>query len=159
MGWRLAVAAPAASAKALGRSRAAGRGCPAVHPAPGERAPRASLFGTDVFGLPDGSALTPDAAPGAVLLGLDPHLAVAPSLARGGAVATALSPDGASLLCSRPVTTASSTSDGERVEAASGEYVFVYDVADGAPREVQVARRAEQLRRASPSRRTERAST
>src|SRR5262245_16781102 len=40
--------------------------------APGERAVKASLFGTDVIGLPSGAALTPDAAPGAKLFALDP---------------------------------------------------------------------------------------
>jgi YVTN family beta-propeller protein len=109
-----------------------------VHPAPGERAPAASLFATDVFGLPDGSALTPDAAPGAVLLGLDPHVSVAPAFRAGGAVATALSPDGATLLVLTAGYNRVFDRDGERVEEASGEYVFVYDVAAGAPRELQV---------------------
>jgi DNA-binding beta-propeller fold protein YncE len=98
----------------------------------------ASLFGTDVYGLTDGSQLTPDVAPGARLLALNPHLPVAPSFRAGGAVATALSPDGTTLLVLTSGYNRLYDEAGERIEAASGEYVFVYDVANGAPRETQV---------------------
>ena len=111
---------------------------PAARPGPGERLPGGSLFGTDAYGLTDGSQLTPDVAPGAKLLGLDPHLAVAPTFRAGGAVATALSPDGATLLVLTSGYNRLYDEAGERIEAASGEYVFVYDVSGGAPREVQV---------------------
>src|SRR5438445_13653789 len=60
---------------------------------PGVRLARASLFGTDVLGLPTGAAITPDAAPGSRLLELDPHLPGAPDFRAGGAVASALSND------------------------------------------------------------------
>jgi YVTN family beta-propeller protein len=111
---------------------------PPARPAPGERLPGASLFGTDAFGLTDGSQLTPDVAPGARLFALDPHLASAPAFRAGGAVATALSPDGATLLVLTSGFNRLFDDAGERVEAASGEYVFVYDVSGGAPRETQV---------------------
>jgi YVTN family beta-propeller protein len=111
---------------------------PAARPAPGERLPGASLFGTDVYGLTDGSQLTPDAAPDSRLFALDPHLAVAPAFRAGGAVATALSPDGTTLLVLTSGYNRLYDEAGERIEAASGEYVFVYDVSGGAPRETQV---------------------
>jgi YVTN family beta-propeller protein len=111
---------------------------PLPHPGPGEKAERASLFGTDVYGLPDGSSLTPDAAPGARLLELDPHLPDAPAFRASGAVATALSPDGRTLVVLTSGHNRVFDQAGARIEAASGEYAFVYDVAEGPPREVQV---------------------
>jgi YVTN family beta-propeller protein len=109
-------------------------------PRPGEAASHGSLFGTAAFGLPDGDVLTPDAAPGALLLELDPHLAVAPGMRAGAAVATALSPDGASLLVLTSGYDRLFDGRGERIQAASGEYVFVYDVRGGPPHQVQVLR-------------------
>jgi len=111
---------------------------PVLRLAPGERRPGASLFGTDVLGLPDGSALTPDAAPGARLYELDPHVVPAPWLRAGGAAATVLSPDGRTLLVLTSGYNRVFDSSGQRVGPASGEYVFVYDVSAGAPRETQV---------------------
>src|SRR5262245_25796508 len=61
---------------------------------PGERARGASRLGTDVIGLPTGVAMTPDAAPGARLFELDPHVRVSPEFRAGNAIATALAPDG-----------------------------------------------------------------
>jgi DNA-binding beta-propeller fold protein YncE len=109
----------------------------AVRPGPGERLRGASLLGTDLWGLTDGSSLTPDAAPGARLFELDPRLPSAPAFRAGGAVATALSPDGATLLVL--------TSGYNLIEDAHAyppsygwEYVFAYDVTRGVPRETQV---------------------
>jgi YVTN family beta-propeller protein len=82
--------------------------------------------------------LTPDAAPGSRLFDLDPHLAVAPWFRAGGAVATALSPDGRTLLVLTSGYNRVYREAGQRVDAASSEYVFVYDVTGGAPRETQV---------------------
>ena len=107
---------------------------------PGERVARSSLFGTDVLGLPDGSALTPDAAPGARLFELDPHLPEAPWLRAAGSVAAALSPDGGTLALLTSGYDRAYDADGDRIEPASGEYVFLYDVRSGTPRETQVLR-------------------
>jgi YVTN family beta-propeller protein len=136
-GWA-AMALVACGTREIPRIPPATANAPAARPGPGERLVGGSLFGTDVYGLTDGSQLTPDVAPGARLFALDPHLAVAPAFRAGGAVATALSPDGATLLVLTSGYNRHYDEAGERVEAASGKYVFLYDVAGGAPRESQV---------------------
>lgn len=107
--------------------------------APSKRLPGASLFATDVIGLPTGATLTPDAAPGSRLFELDPHARQAPNFRAMGAVATALSPDKKTLLVLTSGYNRLYDRKGEKVEAASGEYVFVYDVS-GTPRESAVVR-------------------
>jgi YVTN family beta-propeller protein len=111
-----------------------------ARPGPGERRVGGSLFGTDVYGLADGSQLSPDAAPGARLFSLDPHLPQTPRFRAGGAVATALSPDGSTLLLLTSGYNRLFDDQGEQVEEGSSEYVFVYDVTGGVPREAQVLR-------------------
>jgi YVTN family beta-propeller protein len=106
--------------------------------APGSSLHGASLFGTDAIGLPTGAILTPDAAPGAALLSLNPHVSTAPDLRLGGAVASALSPDGQTLLLLTSGYNRAFDSRGEPIPEASGEWIFVYDVASGRPRETQV---------------------
>jgi YVTN family beta-propeller protein len=113
------VAAPAASMPVLMRL------------APGQRAARASLFGTEVIGLSDGSSLTPDAAPGSKLLELDPHVPGHPQLRAMGAVA--LVSDGRRLALLTSGYNRTFEASGERVDAASQEHVFVYDLPDEGP--------------------------
>jgi DNA-binding beta-propeller fold protein YncE len=103
---------------------------------PSQRLPGASLFGTDVIGLPTGASLTPDAAPGSVLLDLDPQVPEVPAFRAGGAVSTALSPDGRTLIVLTSGFNRIYDGEGRVVPAASSEWVFVYDVT-GAPRRVQ----------------------
>jgi len=106
--------------------------------APGARLRAASLFMTDVVGLPNGMALTPDAAPGAALFELDPHVASAPLLRAGNAVASALSPDGGTLLVLTSGHNRTFDARGRLADPGSSEYVFAYDVTTGTPRELQV---------------------
>jgi len=106
--------------------------------APGRSVRGASLFGTDVVGLPMGTLLTPDAAPGARLLSLMPQIPSAPGIVAGGAVATALSPDGSTLLLLTSGFNRTFTPGGAFVPEGSNEYVFVYDVSQGDPRQTQV---------------------
>jgi hypothetical protein len=107
--------------------------------APAQRAAGASLFGTAVIGLPDGARLTPDAAPGAVLLDLDPRMPEAPSFRAGGAAGAALSPDGRTLAVLTSGYNCVYDDEGKRVDSASGQHVLLYDVSAGPPRAIDVA--------------------
>ena len=113
----------------------AGSGAPV---GPAARARGASLFGTDVIGLPTGASITPDAAPGSRLFELDPHLAGAPELRAGGAVASALAPDGRTLLVLTSGYNRTYDAAGTIRLDASTEYVFVYDLSGADAREAQV---------------------
>lgn len=81
--------------------------------------------------------MTPDAAPGSILIDLDPHVASAPSFRAGGAVSTALSPDGRTLLVLTSGFNRTYGPDARPVTEASSEWVFIFDVAAGPPRQVQ----------------------
>ena len=87
---------------------------------------------------PDGQALTPEAAPGAKFEPLDPGLADLPEFRAGQASATALSPDGKTLLV---LTSGFNRNFGPNAALQpdlSKEYVFVYDVTGEHPAKVQV---------------------
>ncbi len=92
--------------------------------------------------LPTGQLVTPTAAPGAVLQALDPRLADFPEYRAGEAVALALSPDGATLLVLTSGFNRLADAAGRRSPENSGEYVFVYDVRSGEPRQRQLLRLA-----------------
>ncbi len=92
--------------------------------------------------LPTGQSITPLAAPGTRFVHLNPHLADNLGYDATDAVTTALSPDGRTLLI---LTSGYNTLDdtsgsmkGRLEPADSDEYVFVYDVRGGAPRQTQV---------------------
>jgi YVTN family beta-propeller protein len=127
----LFASAMAACTSSRARTAPEARGEGAERVGPGMRALKASLFGTDVIGLPTGVAITPDAAPGARLLELDPHVAGAPELRAGGAVASALSPDGKTLLVLTSGYNRTYDAGGRLRPEASTEHVFVYDVPVG----------------------------
>jgi DNA-binding beta-propeller fold protein YncE len=88
--------------------------------------------------LPTGQRLTPTAARGAQWETLDPGLRDFPDYRAGQAVALALSPDGATLLVLTSGFNRLADQSGRRAVDASREYVFVYDVTAGAPRQRQV---------------------
>ena len=129
----MASAVPARAAEAPPRQLVAVSGAPAIVARGG------SLFGTDAVMLPTGATITPDAAPGARLFELDPHVAGAAELRAGNAVASALSPDGATLLVlTSGYNRVFDPDTGRLVAEGSTEWVFVYDVTAGVPRESQV---------------------
>jgi DNA-binding beta-propeller fold protein YncE len=88
--------------------------------------------------LPTGQLVTPTAAPGAALQALDPRLDLFPEHRAGQAAALALSPDGATLLVLTSGFNRLADAAGRRAPQYFNEYVFVYDVRAGAPRQRQV---------------------
>ncbi|HWE99928.1 MAG TPA: hypothetical protein VG248_09050 [Caulobacteraceae bacterium] len=80
-----------------------------------------------------GFALTPEAAPGAIFQPLDPRLAADPAYRAGQASATAISPDGRTLLILTSGFNRMNGPDGKEDPALSSEYVFVFDVSGPAP--------------------------
>ena len=93
--------------------------------------------------LPSGQFVTPTLATGATLQFLNPGLPNYPTHVVGDAVRTALSPDGATLLVLTSgynrLNYESGAMLGQRDVSASGEYIFVFDVA-GANRNSPVQR-------------------
>jgi len=91
--------------------------------------------------LPTGQLLTPTAAPGAQLQGLNPHLADLPDFTADGAVTSLLSPDGHTLLVLTSGYNQENFTSGARAgqinPADSGDYVFVFDVSGTQPRQQQ----------------------
>lgn len=83
--------------------------------------------------IPTGQIITATAAPGSVILPLNPGLADLPGFTAGQAVSTALSPDGKTLL----VLTSGYNRTNGSVDGNS-EYVFVFDVSAGSPVQKQV---------------------
>ncbi len=83
--------------------------------------------------LPTGAQLTPDAAPGSVLLDLNPHLLGHPDFRAAFATAAALSPDGKTLLVMTSGYNRLEDARGDAIPGTDDEYVFVYDVASGVP--------------------------
>jgi len=87
---------------------------------------------------PTGQALTPEAAPGSRFEALNPDLPGLPDFRAGQASATALSPDGKTLLVLTSGFNRNFGPDGAIRPELSKEYVFVYDVAGEQPRKIQV---------------------
>lgn len=86
---------------------------------------------------PSGVRVTPLAAAGAHFTRLNPHLPAFPDYTAGQAVTTQISPDGKTLLILTSGYNRLHDADGKLIEAASNEYVFVYDIASGAPKQLQ----------------------
>ena len=87
--------------------------------------------------LPSSQAITPTAAPGSRLDILKPGTAAHPDRHAGDAVTTALSPDGTTLLVLTSGYNQWYGTDGKVDRAASTEWIFVFDVTAGVPRQVQ----------------------
>lgn len=88
--------------------------------------------------LPTGYAITPTAARGAAFHELNPGLADHPAYRVDHAASTAISPDGQTLLVLTSGYDRLDDAKGHRIDSASDEYVFVYDISQGMPRKTQV---------------------
>ena len=88
--------------------------------------------------LPTGKRITPLATPGARFEPLNPELPDFPKFVAGQALSSSLSPDGRTLLILTSGFNRNKGADDKQIDAASEEYVFVYDVSSGAPRKTQV---------------------
>lgn len=88
--------------------------------------------------LPTGMMITPTAAKGSVFQPLNPELPDFPQFTADHPVSSAVSPDGGTLLVLTSGFNRNSGPDGKRVAAASGEYVFVYDIHQQTPVKKQV---------------------
>jgi YVTN family beta-propeller protein len=88
--------------------------------------------------LPNGQTITPAAARGSTFVPLNPHLAGNPSFVAGQAVTTAVSPDGKTLLVLTSGYNRVVDSLGNNIPSQSNEYVFVYDISQGAAVQKQV---------------------
>jgi DNA-binding beta-propeller fold protein YncE len=88
--------------------------------------------------LPTGMRITPRAAKGTVLQPLNPGLATLPDFVASMAVASAVSPDGKTLLVVTAGYNQLYDATGSTIPEASNEYVFVYDISSHAPRQTQV---------------------
>jgi DNA-binding beta-propeller fold protein YncE len=111
-----------------------------------------ALFQSEAHGLPDdddavsakpadlptGMRITPTAAPGARFSSLNPNLPGAPQFTVGQAVATAVSPDGATLLILTSGYNIRYDASGNLLPQESNEYVFIYDITAQPPKNMQV---------------------
>src|SRR5499433_3385609 len=78
--------------------------------------------------IPTGKTVTPTAAPGSTFRRLNPGLGGFPNFVVGQAVTTAVSPNGKTLLILTSGYNLNNDASGNQVDAASTEYVFVFDI-------------------------------
>ena len=88
--------------------------------------------------VPTGKAITPTAAPGSTFHTLNPGLAQFPNFVVGQAVTTAVSPNGKTLLILTSGFNLNNDTNGNQVNSASTEYVFVFDISVNPPVKKQV---------------------
>jgi YVTN family beta-propeller protein len=88
--------------------------------------------------IPTGQTITPTAAPGSVFQALNPHVPADPTYIVGQAETTAVSPDGKTLLVLTSGFNLNANAQGTAVDAAtSTEFVFVFDISKGTPKQLQ----------------------
>jgi YVTN family beta-propeller protein len=88
--------------------------------------------------LAQGQSITPQAAPGSIFQPLNPGLADFPTFDAGYATDAKLSPDGRTLLVLTGGYNKLVDANDNYIPADSNDYVFVYDVTAGTPRQTQV---------------------
>jgi YVTN family beta-propeller protein len=87
---------------------------------------------------PTGQKITPTAAPGSKFVALNPGLPDYPRFTAGQAISMVLSPDHKTLLALTSGYNRNNDEKGKMVRAASEEYVFVYSLDGGEPKQQQV---------------------
>ena len=92
----------------------------------------------DATPLPTGKKITPLATPQSILQYLSPALPQFPSFLAGQAISTVISPDSKTLLLLTSGFNRINDSQGKRIDKASQEYVFTYDISAGRPVQTQV---------------------
>jgi WD40 repeat protein len=85
-----------------------------------------------------GQEITPTAAPGSLLQYLNPGLADFPKYLATGGITTAVSPDGNTLLVLTAGYNNLDDSSGNLITTDSQEYIFVFDISTGSPKQKQV---------------------
>ena len=108
-----------------------------ARPALAQTLPRSTDAATQAEELPTGMSITPLATRGAAFHALNPGLPDRPDYTAGWPVTTALSPDGSTLLILTSGYNVIHGPDGREVADDSGEYVFIFDVSGGEPRQLQ----------------------
>jgi len=88
--------------------------------------------------LPTGMQITPLAAKGTILQPLNPGLPTLPNFVASMGVTSRVSPDGNTLLVVTAGYNQNYDANGNTEPGNSNEYVFVYDIASKAPRQLQV---------------------
>lgn len=88
--------------------------------------------------LPTGMRITPTVAAGSVFVPLNPDLPTRPDYLADHAVDAVISPDGKTLLVLTSGYNRMNDENGSRIQEESNEYVFVYDISQGAPVKQQV---------------------
>ena len=88
--------------------------------------------------LPTGKQITPRAASGSTFSLLNPDLPGYPNYRADHATSSAISPDGKTLLVMTSGYNRWNDPNGEQIDSASDEYVFVYDISQGPPQKTQV---------------------
>jgi DNA-binding beta-propeller fold protein YncE len=123
--------------RALNRSALAFLGCMFVMLIPHPTIVRAQKKQPASDLLPTGQSITPTAAPLSRFQTLKPGLAGYPNHEVGYAVSTAVSPDGGTLLVLTSGFTEVRDAKGVKDKKASMEFIFVFDITNGQPRQIQ----------------------
>ena len=84
--------------------------------------------------LPSGQYITPTLVPNSIYTALNPGLSQLPTVIAGGAVSTAITPDGTTLA----VLTCGYNSWSVGSQSVNNEYIFIFDVSNGFPVQKQV---------------------
>jgi DNA-binding beta-propeller fold protein YncE len=97
---------------------------------------QSGLTGSQV--IPTGKVITPTAAKGAIFQDLDPGLASAPLIRAGHAAAVCVSPNGRMLAILTSGWNLHFDKNDDKNKDLSNEYVFVFDISELRPRQIQV---------------------